>query len=134
MTINGNGADPYNDVPEGDPAWAAPRRKRNDVRSSAAYRQLQAQFREECRRHRNRDGSYGLPCAVPGCGRPINYNLRYPHPQAFQLDHDLPVSTHPQLALVPSNFRPSHAICNQRRAGELDDDADLDLGVPSEEW
>ena len=44
----------------------------------------------------------------------IDYSIRS-GPRAFELDHCLPVSSHPELALEPSNFKPAHAVCNRRR-------------------
>ena len=126
---------PYDDTMEGEPAsWSTPKPRAHDPRGSAAYRQLRQQFIDYCRLHRNPDGTVGLPCAVPGCGRPINYRLRYPHPQAPQLDHIQSVRDHPELVLSWANFQIAHAVCNQRRHGELTDDLDLDLGEPSEVW
>jgi hypothetical protein len=48
------------------------------------------------------------------CGHDIDYSIRS-GPRAFELDHCLPVSSHPELALEPSNFKPAHAVCNRRR-------------------
>ena len=81
------------------------------------------------------DGSYGLPCSIPSCGKPINYALTYPHPMAFTVDHALPVRSHPELALSPGNFRPAHWRCNMGKSGYLDNPDDhLDTGEPSEDW
>jgi hypothetical protein len=89
--------DPYDDTVESEPAdWTTPRRKGSNVRSGTAYRQLQAQFREHCRLHRNPDGTYGLGCWQ--CPRPMDYRLQYPHPYSFSLDHDLSIRSHPELA------------------------------------
>lgn len=125
--------DPYDDTVESEPAvWTTPRRKGSNVRSGTAYRQLQAQLREHCRLHRNPDGTYGLGCWQ--CPRPMDYRLQYPHPYSFSLDHDLSIRSHPELALSWANFRPAHLRCNQQRGGQLDSDADLDIGEPSEVW
>jgi 5-methylcytosine-specific restriction endonuclease McrA len=49
------------------------------------------------------------------CGKPINYKARAQTPDAFELDHARPVSTHPELAHEPTNFRASHSACNRSR-------------------
>jgi hypothetical protein len=124
--------DPYSDVPETDPGYERANRHRpNDPRRSSEYKLLQRSFRDECRMQRNPDGSYGAPCWR--CHRPIDYRLRWPHPQAFELDHALTVKDRPDLALTRSNFKPAHAICNKRGNGDQDAD-DLDIGEPSECW
>lgn len=73
---------------------------------SAAYKALRRRFRQHCQYR-------GLRCHM--CREPIDYSLKRPHPRAFQLDHAMPLSTHPQLACDWLNARPSHAVCNQSR-------------------
>lgn len=71
------------------------------------------------------------------CDQPIDYSLKHGDPWAFELDHALPVETHPELALDPSNFKPSHSRCNKRRAlaeGPSGDDGVPDTGIASEIW
>lgn len=53
------------------------------------------------------------PCWL--CGKPIDYTAKPQTAKAFELDHARPVSTHPELALEPSNFRASHSSCNRSR-------------------
>lgn len=113
-------------APAPKPHWTA------DPRESSQYQALRKQFRDACRLHRNQDGTYGAPCSR--CHRPINCALQYPHPLAFSLDHAEPVRSRPDLALAPANFQPAHWSCNMRKGGYLDNDADLDVGVPSEDW
>jgi len=96
------------------------------------WRRRGCQFREACRLTRNADGSYGPPCSI--CHRPINYALPHPHPLAFTVDYDQPVRRRPELALSPGNFRPADLRCNMSKGGYLDNDDDLDLGIPSEDW
>jgi 5-methylcytosine-specific restriction endonuclease McrA len=126
----------FDDTPETDPAYApTPRQQQHwsaDPRRSSDYQALRKQFREQCRLQRNPDGSYGLACSI--CHRPINYTLRHPHPLAFTIDHNQPVRSRPDLALSPGNFRPAHWRCNMSKGGYLDNDADLSLGIPSEDW
>ncbi len=68
------------------------------------------------------------PCWL--CDEPINYALTR-GPEAFQLDHAVPVSVEPRLALATHNFRPSHAKCNNLRR---DGKAEPITGEPSEDW
>ena len=70
-----------------------------------------------------------MPCWL--CSKPINYTLHYKHPEAFNLDHAIPLSVRPELADDYNNFRSSHAVCNSRRQAE---EPFLDIGVPSEQW
>jgi hypothetical protein len=122
----------YNDTPEGHDGYVMPRRHWSaDIHRSSEYQALRKQFRRECALARNDDGTYGLPCWR--CHGRIDYRLRWPHPHSFSLDHQLPVRSHPELALVPSNFRPAHLKCNQSEYRD-DDLSDLDLGEPSEIW
>ena len=71
---------------------------------------------------------YGKPDGKPAGFPP----LRHPDPWAWELDHDIPVAERPDQALVVSNFRASHAICNRRRGGPPE--MEPDTGCPSEDW
>jgi hypothetical protein len=66
------------------------------------------------------------------CHQPIDYDLAFPHPWSFSVDHwPHPLSTHPWLAEDPANLRAAHLKCNQN-AG--DDGVQPGLGPPSEAW
>ena len=54
----------------------------------------------------------GEPCCF--CGRPIDLELKYPHPDAFVVDHRVPTSHGggDDYDLL----RPSHAGCNRTRS------------------
>jgi hypothetical protein len=116
-----------NDDPwAGDHDWAIPAtpRKRRHIdigQDRNTYRVLRENFRLRCMAARE-------PCWL--CGGAIDYSARS-GPRAFELDHEHPVSVAPELALVESNFRPSHSLCNRRRQAA---DAVLLTGEPSEEW
>lgn len=69
--------------------------------------------------------------AVHNCGQDIDYRLQYGHPQAFELDHVIPVKERPDLLMDRENFAPSHHDCNQIRGTDA---PPLQLGEPSEEW
>lgn len=78
-----------------------------------------------------------LAAATPSwlcvCHRAINYQLVYPHPLAFSVDHDLPVRSRPDLALSPANFRRALALQHEQGRPPRQYD-DLDVGIPSEDW
>ena len=78
--------------------------------SDKNYRRLRAKFRDHC--HRNR-----LPCAITGCGEPIDYTLAT-GPDCWQLDHHIPRSIRPDLFMTWSNFRPSHKRCNRAKSAQ----------------
>lgn len=52
------------------------------------------------------------PCAI--CGRPIRYDAPPLHPEAFSVDHKIPLALggHP---LDPSNLQAAHRVCNSRK-------------------
>ena len=68
-------------------------------------------------------------------GNAIDYNARS-GPRAFELDHYVPVSVDPTLALEPSNFRASHSLCNRRRQAREAEGIETvpATGIPSEDW
>ena len=65
------------------------------------------------------------------CRQPIDYTAPPQSANAFEPDHVLPRSTHPELEDDPSNWRPSHASCNRSRK---DGAPAPDLGSLSEQW
>lgn len=58
-----------------------------------------------------------LPCWI--CGGPIDYTLKTPHPDSFELDHVLPVVLHPELGLDAGNHAPAHRRCNREKSDKL---------------
>ena len=98
-------------------------------RSSTDYKQARERYLYQARNHRNKDGSWGQPCWL--CGQPIDYRLKWPHPRSWSLDHAIPISDNPALALNPSGFRSSHLDCNNHRQSDA---PTIDLGEPSEIW
>jgi hypothetical protein len=127
----------YLDTPETAPPTprtqaAIDAAKVRELRNSVEYKRLKANFRAEGARERQKDGTFGAPCWL--CDNsigPIGYNLDYPHPLSWSLDHALTVKERPDLIMDPLNFRHSHHDCNQRRGS---DDPAIDLGEPSEVW
>lgn len=69
------------------------------------------------------------PCSIGG--HPIDYLGAPNEPNSFELDHVLPRSTHPHLALDPGNTRPACVKCNRSKgAGSVRPG----IGVTSEDW
>jgi len=91
-------------------------------RSTRRYKTLRADFRRKCRIN-------DLPCWL--CGKPIDYQLPKEHHESFNLDHAVPRSERPDLAEDPTNFRPSHRVCNERRGTAA---PEIPIGQPSEAW
>lgn len=100
------------------------------IRSSHAYKSASEKFRKTCSQQ-NR--GQGKPCWL--CGQDINYQLRFPHPGSFSVDHVIPVNERPELILDVSNWAASHFSCNSARGG-MDDDiyGPGALGLASEVW
>lgn len=93
-------------------------------RGTRNMRKLRAAFHAECR-------DANEPCWI--CGQPIDYTAPATHPDAFELDHFYPVSTHPELAEDPANFRASNGSCNRSRGDTQPDDL-LVIGETSRAW
>lgn len=91
-------------------------------RSTRRYKTLRAEFRRKCKARNE-------PCWL--CGKPLDYDLPKDHPESFNLDHAIPLSTRRDLAEDPRNFRPAHKVCNERRGK---DSPSIDIGQPSETW
>lgn len=70
------------------------------------YRSAKDQFLGVCKQA-------NTPCWL--CGKDINYRAQPQQPDAFELDHARPLSTHPELAYDEGNFRASHSKCNRSR-------------------
>lgn len=73
-------------------------------------------IREQARRRVAQQVRAGAPCAL--CGQPIDLSLRYPHPQAFTVDHTIPTSRGGGHSL--DQLRPAHNACNQARSNGPD--------------
>ncbi len=92
------------------------------TRDSRAERDLHAELH----------GLWGIarpPCWL--CGQPIDYDAPAHDPDALDVDHVKPYSTHPHLALVRSNLRPSHVRCNRSRGARP---PRPEIGAVAEEW
>lgn len=66
------------------------------------------------------------------CGQSIDYDLTYPDPNCFSVDHyPHPLSTHPHLAEDPGNLHAAHLDCN-KNAGNRNPAPSI--GVTSRNW
>lgn len=81
-----------------------------DKWNDRAGKELKEWYREQCR-------EVDAPCWL--CGQEIKYNDPPETRDAFEPDHKLPRSTHPELALDPANLRPCHSSCNRSRQAGL---------------
>lgn len=81
----------------------------NSERGGHRWRQLAAKFKAQCAKRND-------PCVH--CGQLIDYAAAPQTSSAFEADHYRPVATHPQLALVIGNLRPSHSSCNRSRGAK----------------
>ena len=80
-------------------------------------------------RVRARIGAQGISyCYLCGGKRgPIRYDLKYPHPLSYSLDHVIPASSFDHLPdterlaamLDESNLKPTHKVCNDEKSGGL---------------
>lgn len=97
--------------------------------SNRRDKQLLAEYRAKCE-------AEGAVCWLPGCGLPIDYSLPsgQGHADAFQRDHYFPASTHPELYNDPSNWRPSHELCNAKRGNRAPTAGAAGLGAPVDAW
>lgn len=89
---------------------------------TAAYTALRADLRHEWE-------AQNAPCWL--CGQPIDYRAAPGEPEALDLDHVKPRSTHPHLALDRNNCRPAHARCNRSRGNR---NPHPGIGAQSEPW
>jgi hypothetical protein len=78
-------------------------------RGGHRWRQLAAKYKAQCAKRND-------PCIH--CGQVIDYAAPPQTASAFEADHYRPVSTHPQLALMIGNLRPSHSSCNRSRGAK----------------
>lgn len=58
----------------------------------------------------------GVRCGL--CGKPLNKNLRAPHPYSTVCDHIVPISLGGD-PLDPNNLQPAHKVCNERKGASL---------------
>lgn len=53
-----------------------------------------------------------LPCAI--CGEPIDYTVKYPHPDSFVVDHIVPLAAGGTDHIT--NCQPTHRRCNSAKS------------------
>lgn len=91
-------------------------------RNSANYKRMAKAFQRQCLAESAR-------CWL--CWQQIDYQAPQYDDNGFSVDHFHPVSTHPELAEVYENFRPSHLGCNVRRGNR---EPAFGLGELSRDW
>jgi len=122
--------DDWDDTPDGAPTrQPGSQKSRSGIRQTTEYKKFRKAFRLQCQNAISMAGDRGAPCWL--CSEPIDYRLRRPHPFAWEMDHIIPVSEAPNLALDHNNVAAAHHDCNQRRGTS---EPALHLGTPSEIW
>lgn len=129
----------WDDTPETDDTIAFVRRPVNtrEIRKSHEYKVARDRYRAKCAVRRQPDGSLGDPCVicltlgVTGGAERIDYNLVYPHPKSWSLEHTVSVNDHPEWLLDENNFASAHWDCNSMKGTE---ELVPDTGVASEDW
>jgi hypothetical protein len=121
----------YSDVPETDTTikWVKRPVNTRTIRSTQEYKAGRDQYRARCAVQHNPDGTIGAPCVI--CTEPIDYNLVYPHPLSWSLEHIVAVKDRPELLMDRNNWASAHFGCNSMRGPE---ELVPDTGVPSEDW
>lgn len=87
-------------------------------RTTRNFRRLSANLRGQRR-----------PCCI--CAQPIDYTLRWPHPQSFSVQHVKDWHSHPELREDPANLDAAHLLCNTSKGRR---DAKPSLGATSRRW
>lgn len=66
------------------------------------------------------------------CGQDIDYQLDWPDPQSFSVDHyPYAWATYPELREDPANLRAAHLLCNQTAGAAAPAPS---IGEASEKW
>lgn len=96
---------------------------KKDPRQSQAWRNLSKRCYE-------RDKAIDARCWL--CHGRIDYSVKPSStPESYEPDHYFPVDSHPELALVPENIRPSCRSCNRARRNKAGVD---NIGNRSRMW
>ena len=71
-----------------------------------------------CAFDKNKKKIYATQSACGICGKPVDFNLKYPHPLSPCIDHIIPIAKggHPSDL---SNLQLSHAACNRQKSDKL---------------
>lgn len=69
------------------------------------------------------------PCCI--CGQPIDYNLTWPDPDSFSVQHLKAWHTHPESREDPANLDAAHLGCN---SSEGNGGPKPGIGATSEAW
>ena len=67
---------------------------------------------------KNRKRIYATQTVCGICGKPVDFNLKYPHPLSPTLDHIIPLAKggHPSDI---SNLQLAHRCCNRQKSDKL---------------
>jgi hypothetical protein len=121
----------YSDTPETDTSikWVKRPVNTRTIRSTHEYKKAHDAYRTECAVARQPDGTAGAPCII--CTERIDYQLAYPHPRSWSLEHIVSVKDHPELLLDRNVWASAHFMCNSMKGPE---ELVADTGEPSEDW
>lgn len=81
---------------------------------------------------RTKGASGNLPCSL--CHQPIDYRLRYPHPQSCSVQHVKSRVLFPHLTWVRANWAPAHLDCNKSAGDGTNAATNAALGVITPLW
>ncbi|MEI6029454.1 MAG: HNH endonuclease [Betaproteobacteria bacterium] len=81
----------------------------SQARGGHRWRQLAARFKAQCAKRND---------VCVHCEQPIDYEAAPQTAGSFEADHYRPIATHPELALMIGNLRPSHSSCNRSRGAK----------------
>lgn len=70
------------------------------------------------------------PCGI--CGHPIDYTLRTPHPDSYEVDHVIPLDKGGTDTL--DNKQPAHRACNRAKWNKLAADPTLTWATDRQWW
>lgn len=64
------------------------------------------------------------------CGEPMDLAIKWPDPRSFSVDHVVPISQAPELALSRANVRAAHLGCNSSKGSG----GSKSKRITSEDW
>ena len=73
---------------------------------------------------KNRKKIYATQTVCAICGKPVDFNLKYPHPLSPTIDHIIPLAKggHPSDI---DNLQLAHRCCNRQKSDKLIDRKDI---------
>jgi len=67
---------------------------------------------------KNKKKIYATQTVCGICGKPVDFNLRYPHPLSACIDHIIPVAKNGHPSDI-SNLQLAHWTCNRQKSDKL---------------